>query len=136
MCPAHYCAPPARRRILPSAARACRRRRERQYGGNSAASHDQPAMYLCHLRRWASLEDQGTHTIILQSAGTSHIRKFQMQSVAPAQLIAFEISEYAMYRLTEELSYAFPGLPVTPIVGDVKDTLLVDHVMQRYCPHI
>ncbi len=60
----------------------------------------------------------------------------QILHFSPAQLIAFEISEYAMYRLTEELSHTFPGLPVIPIVGDVKDALLVDHVMQRYAPHI
>ncbi len=60
----------------------------------------------------------------------------QILHFSPAQLIAFEISEYAMYRLTEELSHTFPALPMVPIVGDIKDALLVDHVIQRYAPHI
>lgn len=59
------------------------------------------------------------------------ILKFQ-----PAQLIAFDLSEYAMYRLTEELRERFPDLPVVPIIGDAKDSLLLDQVMSRYAPHI
>ena len=60
----------------------------------------------------------------------------QILRFKPAQLIAFEISEYAMYRLTEELHERFPGLPVIPIIGDVKDALLLDYVMSRHTPHI
>lgn len=54
----------------------------------------------------------------------------------PAQLVALDISEYAMYRLTEELRERFPDLSVVPIIGDVKDSLLLDHVMARYVPSI
>ncbi|UAW63719.1 polysaccharide biosynthesis protein [Mycoavidus sp. HKI] len=60
----------------------------------------------------------------------------QILRFAPAQLIAFEFSEYAMYTLTEELRDKFPGLSVVPIVGDAKDSLLLDQVMQRYAPYI
>ena len=54
----------------------------------------------------------------------------------PAQLVALDISEYAMYRLTEELRERFPDLSVVPIIGDVKDSLLLDQVMARYVPSI
>lgn len=60
----------------------------------------------------------------------------QILRFAPAQLIAFELSEYAMYTLTEELREKFPELSVVPVIGDTKDALLLDHVMQRYAPHI
>jgi FlaA1/EpsC-like NDP-sugar epimerase len=60
----------------------------------------------------------------------------QIQRFSPAQLVALDLSEYAMYRLTEELRDSFPDLPVVPIVGDAKDSLLLDQMMSRYSPHI
>ncbi|CAG9213180.1 Capsular polysaccharide biosynthesis protein CapD [Paraburkholderia sabiae] len=60
----------------------------------------------------------------------------QILRFKPAQLIAFDISEYAMYRLVEELHERFPGLSIVPVIGDAKDSLLLDHVMARFTPHI
>ncbi|WP_322062748.1 nucleoside-diphosphate sugar epimerase/dehydratase [Paraburkholderia sp. J63] len=60
----------------------------------------------------------------------------QILRFAPAQLIALDLSEYAMYRLTEEIRERFPELSVVPIIGDAKDALLLDQVMARYTPHI
>jgi FlaA1/EpsC-like NDP-sugar epimerase len=60
----------------------------------------------------------------------------QILRFAPAQLIALDLSEYAMYRLTEEIHDRFPDLSVVPIIGDAKDALLLDQVMARYTPHI
>ncbi|ALL64356.1 Nucleoside-diphosphate sugar epimerase/dehydratase [Paraburkholderia caribensis MBA4] len=60
----------------------------------------------------------------------------QILRFKPAQLIAFDISEYAMYRLVEELHERFQGLSIVPVIGDAKDSLLLDHVMARYTPHI
>lgn len=54
----------------------------------------------------------------------------------PAQLVALDISEFAIYRLTEELRERFPDLPVVPIIGDVKDSPLLEHVMSRYAPSV
>ncbi|KMQ80259.1 Nucleoside-diphosphate sugar epimerase/dehydratase [Candidatus Burkholderia pumila] len=60
----------------------------------------------------------------------------QILRFAPAQLIAYDLSEFAIYRLTEELRERFPDTPLVPIVGDAKDSLLLDMVMARYAPHI
>lgn len=60
----------------------------------------------------------------------------QLLRFAPAQLVAMDVSEFAVYRLTEELRDHFPELSVVPIIGDVKDSLLLDQVMSRYVPHI
>ena len=60
----------------------------------------------------------------------------QILRFAPAQLVALDVSEYAMYRLTEEIRERFPELSMVPIVGDAKDALLLDQVMARYTPHI
>ncbi|PTB20702.1 polysaccharide biosynthesis protein [Trinickia symbiotica] len=60
----------------------------------------------------------------------------QILRFGPAQLVALDISEFAVYRLTEELRERYPELSVVPIVGDAKDSLLLDQVMSRYVPHI
>lgn len=60
----------------------------------------------------------------------------QILRFEPSQLIAFDLSEYAMYRLTEELNEHFPNLSVVPVIGDAKDSLLLDAVMSRHSPHI
>ena len=60
----------------------------------------------------------------------------QILRFRPAQLIALDASEFAVYRLLEEARDHFPDLHVVPIVGDVKDSLLLDHVMSRYSPHV
>ncbi|MCP3720352.1 nucleoside-diphosphate sugar epimerase/dehydratase [Paraburkholderia sp. CNPSo 3281] len=60
----------------------------------------------------------------------------QILRFAPAQLVALDLSEYAMYRLTEEIRERFPDLSVVPVIGDAKDALLLDQVMSRYTPHI
>ncbi|CAB3760209.1 polysaccharide biosynthesis protein [Paraburkholderia humisilvae] len=54
----------------------------------------------------------------------------------PAQLIAYDISEFATYQLTEELRDRFPGVPLIPVIGDAKDSLLLDEVISRHTPHI
>ncbi|GAB7534915.1 polysaccharide biosynthesis protein [Burkholderia sp. 22PA0099] len=60
----------------------------------------------------------------------------QILKFAPAQLIAFDLSEYAIYRLTEDLCERFPDSRVVPLIGDAKDSLLLDHVMSAHTPHI
>ncbi|CDY75866.1 Nucleoside-diphosphate sugar epimerase/dehydratase [Caballeronia glathei] len=60
----------------------------------------------------------------------------QILRFSPAQLIAYDLSEYAMYRLTEELHEKFPELSVIPVIGDSKDSLLLDQSMSRFTPHI
>lgn len=60
----------------------------------------------------------------------------QILRFKPAQLVAFDVSEFHMYRLTEELQERFPGLDVVPVIGDAKDSLLLDQVLSRYAPYI
>lgn len=60
----------------------------------------------------------------------------QILRFAPVQLVALDVSEYSMYRLTEEIRERFPGVLLVPIVGDTKDSLLLDQVIARYKPHI
>ncbi|CAN7474072.1 polysaccharide biosynthesis protein [Caballeronia sp. LjRoot34] len=60
----------------------------------------------------------------------------QILRFSPAQLVAYDLSEYAMYLLVEELHERFPDLSVIPVIGDAKDSLLLDQTMSRFAPHI
>ncbi|MCA7085491.1 polysaccharide biosynthesis protein [Cupriavidus sp. DB3] len=60
----------------------------------------------------------------------------QLLKFGPAQLVAYEISEFAAYSLIEELRHKFPQVSVVPMIGDVKDSLLLDQTMRRYAPHV
>jgi FlaA1/EpsC-like NDP-sugar epimerase len=60
----------------------------------------------------------------------------QILRYGPVQLVAFDVSEFSIYRLNEELRDKYPEVSVVPIIGDSKDSLLLDQVMARYCPHI
>src|SRR5471032_2849719 len=58
----------------------------------------------------------------------------QILRFSPAQLVAYDLSEYAMYLLIEELHERFPDLSVIPVIGDAKDSLLLDQTMSRFAP--
>src|ERR1700744_1375783 len=60
----------------------------------------------------------------------------QILRFGPVQLVAFDISEFSIYKLNEELRDKYPEVSVVPIIGDVKDSLLLDQVMARHSPHI
>ncbi|UDG82437.1 polysaccharide biosynthesis protein [Candidatus Vallotia cooleyia] len=60
----------------------------------------------------------------------------QILRFKPMQLVAVDISEYATYRLGEELHAKYAEVPLIVLVGDIKDSLFIDQVMSRYMPHI
>lgn len=60
----------------------------------------------------------------------------QIARFAPAQIIAFEISEYALYALGEEFAELFPEIDLVCLAGDVKDRRRVTEVMERHAPAI
>ncbi|MEC5407891.1 nucleoside-diphosphate sugar epimerase/dehydratase [Paraburkholderia sp. MPAMCS5] len=79
-----------------------------------------------------------TRVVLVTGAGGSIGSELcrQILRFAPAQLVAIDLSEYAMYQLLEGLQESYPGAAVLPIVGDVKDSLFLDQIMTRYTPHI
>lgn len=46
----------------------------------------------------------------------------QIMRFQPARLVLFELSEYALYRIDEELAGRRGGVEVIPLVGDTKDS--------------
>jgi FlaA1/EpsC-like NDP-sugar epimerase len=60
----------------------------------------------------------------------------QIAAYDPAMLVLFEMNEYAMYKVDEQLRAAFPNLPVESMVGDIKNARRVVQVMHQYSPSI
>lgn len=60
----------------------------------------------------------------------------QIMRFAPAQLVVLDISEFAIYQLTEELCGKYPESSLIPFIGDVKDAVLLDQIMREHTPDI
>ena len=60
----------------------------------------------------------------------------QLAALAPARLILFDNSEYLLYSIDIELRENFPGQPLRPLLGDVRDRLRVDEVLAAELPEI
>jgi FlaA1/EpsC-like NDP-sugar epimerase len=60
----------------------------------------------------------------------------QIAAFEPAMLVIFEMNEYAMYKVDEQLREQFPQLPVESIVGDIKNARRVVQVMHQYSPSL
>jgi FlaA1/EpsC-like NDP-sugar epimerase len=60
----------------------------------------------------------------------------QIARFAPAKLVFFEHTEFALYRITEEFRDLFPEVPFVGFVGDVKDAERVREVIAAQGPAI
>jgi FlaA1/EpsC-like NDP-sugar epimerase len=60
----------------------------------------------------------------------------QIAAYEPAMLVLFEMNEYAMYKVDEQLREDFPDLPVESVVGDIKNARRVVQVMHQYSPSL
>ncbi len=60
----------------------------------------------------------------------------QIAAYEPAMLVLYEMNEYAIYRIDEQLREAFPALPVSSVVGDIKNIRRVNQVMHQYSPSL
>ncbi|MEP7083491.1 MAG: polysaccharide biosynthesis protein, partial [Betaproteobacteria bacterium] len=58
----------------------------------------------------------------------------QIARFGPARLILFEISEFALYSVEEDLRRAFPNLELVTLVGDIKNAARVGEVIVRHAP--
>ena len=60
----------------------------------------------------------------------------QIARFNPARLVLFEMSEFALYRVEQELQGEFPALELVGLVGDVKNAARVREVIGRYAPEV
>ena len=90
------------------------------------------------------LDDVGLHglltgkNVMVTGAGGSIGSEMcrQVARFSPARLILYELSEFALYTIEQELRQIFPALNFVCMVGDVRDAARVDEVMQQYQPSV
>ncbi|MDE2367951.1 MAG: polysaccharide biosynthesis protein [Burkholderiales bacterium] len=60
----------------------------------------------------------------------------QVARFGPARLVLYEMSEFNLYTIEQELTETFPDLPLLRLIGDVKDLAHVRQTMARWRPQV
>ncbi len=90
------------------------------------------------------LDEAGLHvlltgkTVLVTGAGGSIGSELcrQIMRFDPRTLVLFELSEFALYNMEQELAGKFPGLNVICLIGDVRDAARVDEVLGLHRPSV
>lgn len=77
-------------------------------------------------------------TVLITGAGGSIGAELcrQVARFAPARLVLYELSEFNLYAIEQELSEAFPALPLARLMGDVKDLAHLRQTCARWQPQV
>ena len=77
-------------------------------------------------------------TVLITGAGGSIGSELcrQVARYGPAKLVLYELSEFALYTIEQELSEKFPHIPLVRLIGDVKDLEHLRYVFGKYKPQI
>jgi O-antigen biosynthesis protein WbqV len=80
---------------------------------------------------------RGRRVLVTGAGGTigSELAR-QVAALAPERLILFDNSEFLLYSIDVELRERFPGQPVRPLLGDVRDRKRVDAVLAAELPEV
>ena len=80
----------------------------------------------------------GGKVVMVTGAGGSIGSEFcrQIARFRPAQLVLYELSEYALYLIEQEFRNSHPDIPVACVVGDVKDPARVSQVLGKFRPMV
>ncbi|MDP2805271.1 MAG: nucleoside-diphosphate sugar epimerase/dehydratase, partial [Gallionellaceae bacterium] len=87
----------------------------------------------------AGLRAQLTNKVVLITGAGGSIGSELCRQVArfmPDTLILFELSEFALYNIEQEMSLVFPNLSVVYLAGDVRDAIRLDQVFGEYRPSV
>ncbi|PND37784.1 polysaccharide biosynthesis protein [Paucibacter aquatile] len=60
----------------------------------------------------------------------------QVARYGPSRIVLYELSEFALYTIEQELGEKFPHIPLVRLVGDVKDLEHLRYVFGKYKPQI
>jgi FlaA1/EpsC-like NDP-sugar epimerase len=60
----------------------------------------------------------------------------QVARYGPSRIVLYELSEFALYTIEQELGEKFPHIPLVRLIGDVKDLDNLRHVFGKYKPQI
>jgi FlaA1/EpsC-like NDP-sugar epimerase len=77
-------------------------------------------------------------TVLITGAGGSIGSELcrQVARFAPARLVLYELSEFNLYAIEQELSQSEPGLPLVRLIGDVKDLAHIRHTCAQWRPQV
>ena len=77
-------------------------------------------------------------TVLITGAGGSIGSELcrQVASFGPARLVLYELSEFNLYSIDQELGESFPALPLVRLIGDVKDLGHLRHTLARWRPQV
>jgi FlaA1/EpsC-like NDP-sugar epimerase len=90
------------------------------------------------------LDEAGLHafldgrTVLVTGAGGSIGSELcrQIARFAPARIVLFEASEFALYAIEQEFRDRRDAPPIAAVIGDAKDRRRVSEVFERYRPQI
>ena len=85
------------------------------------------------LRSWL-----GEHVVLVTGAGGSIGSELVRQIAAfrPRLIVLFELSEFALYLLEQEFLERYPEVPISCVIGDVKDVATLDRTFSTYAPSV
>jgi FlaA1/EpsC-like NDP-sugar epimerase len=77
-------------------------------------------------------------TVLITGAGGSIGSELCRQAARfrPARLVLYELSEFNLYSIEQELGEAFPALPLVRLIGDVKDLAHLRQTFERWRPQV
>jgi len=77
-------------------------------------------------------------TVLITGAGGSIGSELcrQVAHYRPARLVLYELSEFNLYSIEQDLGERFPQLELAKVIGDVKDLDHLRHTYARYTPHV
>jgi len=95
-------------------------------------------------RNPVTLDSDGLHglltgkTVLVTGAGGSIGSELcrQIGKFKPARLVLFELNEFALYNIEQEFRTAFPDIPMTFMIGDVKHPARMKQVFAQFQPAV
>jgi len=60
----------------------------------------------------------------------------QIARFAPQAIVLFELNEFGLYQVVEDLQRLHPEVKLWPVVGDIKDRQRLDEIFERFSPRI
>ena len=86
------------------------------------------------------LDNEGLHgllaeqTVMVTGAGGSIGSELcrQIAKFTPARLVLFELNEFALYNMEQELKDSFPEMTMVFAIGDIKDQARLDQVFSQF----
>jgi len=60
----------------------------------------------------------------------------QVARYGPSRIVLYELSEFALYTIEQELGEKFPQIPLVRLIGDVKDLEHLRQIFSKYKPQV